>query len=105
MRPHEGVCRLDVLDGDGDRPSLTDEKALEIALLVVRIEDYYGVAQDMEWAIADDGSVIVLQCRPLQQLASPEGNDGSHGEAGEVPVILEGALPPARGLLRVMSFS
>ncbi|AFA39820.1 Phosphoenolpyruvate synthase/pyruvate phosphate dikinase [Pyrobaculum oguniense TE7] len=44
------------------RPSLTDEQALRIADVVMRLERYYGHPVDVEWAYGDD--VYVLQSRP-----------------------------------------
>ncbi|MFD7021584.1 PEP/pyruvate-binding domain-containing protein [Promicromonospora sukumoe] len=47
-----------------DRPSLTDEQAVRLAALGVRIEELYGVAMDVEWALRD-GAPAVLQARPV----------------------------------------
>jgi pyruvate,water dikinase len=63
----EGVCRLDTIDEESNLPSLSDEKAIELARLAVRLEEYYGIPQDIEWAIEEDGSITLLQCRPLQK--------------------------------------
>ena len=63
----EGVCRLDMNDEERNLPSLSDENATELARLAVRLEEYYGVPQDIEWAIEEDGSITLLQCRPLQK--------------------------------------
>ncbi len=93
----EGVCRLDMTEGESDMPSLGDEEALEIARLAIRLEAYYGVPQDMEWAIHSDGSIVVLQCRPLQQTGVPE-EAGRMGDVGETePVILRGGVTASTG--------
>jgi phosphohistidine swiveling domain-containing protein len=47
-----------------DRPSLTDEEAARLAALGVRIEELYGAAMDVEWAV-HDGSPFILQARPI----------------------------------------
>ncbi|MFI8525236.1 PEP/pyruvate-binding domain-containing protein [Promicromonospora sukumoe] len=47
-----------------DRPSLTDEQAVRLAALGIRIEELYGVAMDVEWAL-HDGTPSVLQARPV----------------------------------------
>ncbi|MGW2092479.1 PEP/pyruvate-binding domain-containing protein [Promicromonospora sukumoe] len=47
-----------------DQPSLTDEQAVRLAGLGVRIEELYGVAMDVEWAV-HDGTPAVLQARPV----------------------------------------
>ena len=66
--PEEGVCRI-VLTGESkDLPSINREQVLTLAELAVRIEGYYSSPQDIEWAIDNDGSLYILQCRPLQQM-------------------------------------
>ncbi|MBN1849744.1 MAG: pyruvate, water dikinase [Deltaproteobacteria bacterium] len=67
---NEGVCRMDMTGDISDLPSLTDEQALSLAQLALRLEGYYGTPQDVEWALKRDGSIVVLQCRPLQQAKS-----------------------------------
>jgi pyruvate,water dikinase len=63
----EGVCRMDVTGDIGNLPSLTDTQVLKLAHLALRLEAYYGTPQDVEWAIKPDGTIVILQCRPLQQ--------------------------------------
>ena len=65
--PEEGVCRLELTPEQGLEPSLTDDEAVRIAALARDIESYYRTAQDVEWALCEDGSISLLQCRPLQQ--------------------------------------
>lgn len=61
----EGVCKEDLLEDKGTQPSLTDEQALGVADVAIRIEEHFGPPQDIEWALTDDGSFLLLQCRPL----------------------------------------
>ena len=68
----EGVCRSDLLEEFQDKPSLTDEQAIQVAEVAVRIDDYFGVAQDMEWAMTSDGEFHLLQCRALMQIDEPD---------------------------------
>jgi len=65
--PDEGVCRVELSGDEGGMPSLKDERALEIADVAERLEEYYGAAQDVEWALDKDGRIVFLQTRPLQQ--------------------------------------
>ncbi|GHH70718.1 PEP/pyruvate-binding domain-containing protein [Promicromonospora soli] len=51
-----------------DEPSLTDAQAAGLAALGVRIEELYGAATDVEWAV-HDGSPFILQARPVTGLA------------------------------------
>lgn len=62
---HEGTCRMEVTTLDASRPCLTDEEAVEVARVALAIEEFYGLPQDVEWALAPDGTVEILQCRPL----------------------------------------
>jgi pyruvate,water dikinase len=73
--PEEGVCQMDVTGDRSELPSLADEKALELARLAVDLETYYGAPQDIEWAAESDGSITVLQCRPLRQMEMREVPD------------------------------
>lgn len=66
--PQEGVCRFDLTADERGLPSIDHKLAIVLAELAVRIEEYYSTPQDIEWAIANDGSVYILQCRPLQQM-------------------------------------
>jgi len=74
--PDEGVCRIEIAGEEGGRPSLTDDQALEIAAVSDALEEYYGAAQDVEWALDKIGKIVFLQSRPLQQRG---------GEGAEVP--------------------
>ncbi|NLI82833.1 MAG: pyruvate, water dikinase [Deltaproteobacteria bacterium] len=65
--PDEGVCRMDVMEEKGGEPSLTDEQILELARIAVMLEEYYGTPQDIEWAVDEEGKIVLLQCRPLTQ--------------------------------------
>lgn len=44
-------------------PCLTDEQIAALVAVARRIEDHFGAAQDIEWAVTD-GEVHVLQSRP-----------------------------------------
>lgn len=67
--PDEGVCRMDLSGEKSEQPSLSDEKAKEIARIAIQLEKYYRHPQDIEWGIEPDGTVVVFQCRPLKQAA------------------------------------
>lgn len=50
--------------GIQDRPALTDEAIIRLAKYGVQIETHYGVPQDIEWAVDEDGRILILQARP-----------------------------------------
>ncbi len=81
--PDEGVRRLELTGDKKTSQSISDELALKLAAMAVKLEEYYGSPQDIEWALTADDSIYILQCRPLQQL--PTGEIGR-----EEPAIAEG---------------
>ncbi len=64
----EGICRMELQDSQQNEPSLTVEQVVAVAEKSVRIEDYFGPAQDIEWAMTQEGQFYLLQCRPLMQV-------------------------------------
>ncbi|NDV19860.1 pyruvate, water dikinase [Pseudodesulfovibrio sp. JC047] len=46
-------------------PSVDDTFVKELVQQALRIERYFTHPQDIEWALADDGRLVFLQCRPL----------------------------------------
>lgn len=68
----EGVCKADLLLDDMDVPSLTDEQAVMVAREAVRLEEYFGSPQDMEWALSETGEFKLLQCRPLMLIEADD---------------------------------
>jgi rifampicin phosphotransferase len=62
------------LDAGEDGVSLSDGQVLALARLGERVEEHYGMPQDTEWAIDDDGGIWLLQARPITTLFPlPEG--------------------------------
>ncbi len=68
--PLEGVCRLELTGNEADQPSLEDEEILRLTELVRGLEEHYGAPQDVEWAIDQKGAPVILQSRPLRQVAA-----------------------------------
>ncbi|MBI5026502.1 MAG: phosphoenolpyruvate synthase, partial [Nitrospirae bacterium] len=92
--------------GMQDRQALTDEAIVRLAQYGVQIENHYGVAQDIEWAIDRAGRLFILQARPetvhmvgikkreerglMEQEILVRGLGVSPGQgSGEVKVILD----------------
>ena len=62
------------LDAGEDGASLSDGQVLALARQGERVEEHYGMPQDTEWAIDDDGGIWLLQARPITTLFPlPEG--------------------------------
>jgi pyruvate, water dikinase len=62
----EGGTRTRTLDArEAMRPVLSDAEVVQLALLGLRIERHYASPQDTEWAFGPDGSLWMLQSRPI----------------------------------------
>ncbi|MFH1724730.1 MAG: PEP/pyruvate-binding domain-containing protein [Elusimicrobiota bacterium] len=94
----EGVLRVLIAVEERRKPSLTEAQALALARTAVSLERHYGIPQDVEWALAEDGAVTVLQCRPLRQ--SDAGRAAGPGQIpgkDPGPVILRGGVVASPG--------
>ncbi len=97
--PEEGVCRVESTAEEAQSPSISDEKAKELARLALGLEAYYGSPRDIEWAIQADGSIVVLQCRPLLRKATHDVPDLMGAMDQEMgTVILQGGFKASPGV-------
>ncbi|MCG6917610.1 MAG: pyruvate, water dikinase [Deltaproteobacteria bacterium] len=97
--PEEGVCRLEVTPHESIVPSISQDQVFALAVMAVELDDYYGSPQDIEWAIKTDGTICLLQCRPLEQIDSGERTlrvEEEVSEAGQV--ILRGGTTASSGV-------
>ncbi len=46
--------------------SLSDEQIIALSKIALKIEEYYGYPQDIEWALDEDGNIFILQARALR---------------------------------------
>jgi len=67
----EGVARQQVEAERAEQPSLDDAQITAVARAALQLEDHYGSAQDVEWAIDRKGRLVVLQSRPLRRAELP----------------------------------
>jgi pyruvate,water dikinase len=68
----EGGTRDEAVpDAERLAPCLTDAQAAELARHGAALEERFGRAQDVEWALDHAGKLWILQSRPLQLLDAP----------------------------------
>ncbi|MEV0192890.1 PEP/pyruvate-binding domain-containing protein [Kitasatospora purpeofusca] len=65
-------------------PVLDDGQVREVAELAAKVEELFGVPQDIEGAVTEDGVVHLLQARPLVT-APPAAAAGTAASAGPAP--------------------
>ncbi|MFH1573679.1 MAG: PEP/pyruvate-binding domain-containing protein, partial [Acidobacteriota bacterium] len=93
--PGEGLLREEIAPDRQSGASLTEAQVLEIARLALRLEEHYGTPQDIEWAIDPQGTVIVLQSRPLPAAAGADRSPDREPDAP--PALLEGGVTASPG--------
>ena len=97
--PEEGVCRLEVAPQESIVPSISEDQVFALAVMAAELDEYYGSPQDIEWAITTDGTIYLLQCRPLKQIDSGERAlriEQETSEAGEL--IFRGGTTASSGV-------
>jgi len=57
---------------EGNKPALSDEQALELAEIILRIENHYGFPCDIEWAYEAE-HFYITQSRPITTLSKSNG--------------------------------
>ncbi len=98
-----GELKDDSVPGDLVNKACLDET--QIMTLVeygLTLEEYFGQPQDVEWAMAANGRMVILQSRPLNvDLFSVQDRkqdaDSLRMEFPEHPVIIEGGTTASRG--------
>ncbi len=93
----KGVCRIDLTDENQELPSITDQQAIQLAKIAIRIETDYGYPQDIEWAIDEQGTIYILQCRPLQQKEVIEKTDPKDSREQISTIIATGRITASSG--------
>ncbi|MEU8363852.1 PEP/pyruvate-binding domain-containing protein [Nonomuraea sp. NPDC048882] len=85
---------------------LTHEQLEELRRAGLRLQDHFGSPQDIEWAIDADGTLWLLQSRPVTTLfpAPPDTGDMRlYLEFGHIQGMLRPATPMGVSLLKVGS--
>jgi pyruvate,water dikinase len=100
--PGGGTLTRELSSEEGRRPVLSDGEVVQLAELGLKIEHHYGSPQDTEWSFDPDGSVWMLQSRPITT-AAPAQSAAADG-SGEILLHGLGAAPgSASGRVRLLS--
>jgi pyruvate,water dikinase len=62
--PEGGILVQDVAADLQRVPCLDDAQILALAEVARKVEQHYGKPQDIEWALDQDGNILLLQSRP-----------------------------------------
>ncbi len=96
---NEGVRRVEVTDDSALPQSLTDEQIIELARIAVQLELSFGTPQDIEWCVAADGSIFILQSRPLHIWFSASGQQAvPDEEVDQWNILAQGETTASAGV-------
>ena len=98
MAPDGGTVKRELSDEESRRPVLSDDEVLRVAELGLAIEREYGAPQDTECAFDPEGSVWMLQSRPITTVGGPEAQAAGQTVTGVEP--LSPAMEPGVVLVR-----
>ena len=94
----EGLSRMSVAEPQSTNPSLTDDQVLKLAAMALSLEAHYGSPQDIEWAIAPDQTIYILQCRPLTSVKDEQKwRQRLATRAASEPALLTGGVTASPG--------
>ncbi|MDX9871072.1 MAG: phosphoenolpyruvate synthase [Clostridia bacterium] len=100
--PDGGTVTKDISPEKQERQALADDKIIELAKLGQKIEDHYGLEQDIEWGCAG-GKFYILQSRPITSLYPvPPVSDGKFhifASFGHIQVMTDAMKPLAISLV------
>jgi pyruvate, water dikinase len=96
--PGEGVKKFEIDPDQALASSLEDDQAREVARTVRMLEEYFGVAVDMEWALDPEDRVIVLQARPLAGVESASGKKTPPPDEYKDQVLIQGGETACGGV-------
>ncbi|MGC1404298.1 MAG: PEP/pyruvate-binding domain-containing protein [Thermodesulfobacteriota bacterium] len=97
--PEEGVHLELMVESESRVPAITDEQACQLAEMALHLEDHFGCPQDIEWAVEPDGSIQILQSRPLLVLRPESRLEEPFPEPRlEQPILLEGGITASPGV-------
>jgi pyruvate,water dikinase len=90
MASDSGVREVAVAAARQKQSCLTPAQLQQLAIWALELEAHFGEPQDMEWALAPDGDLLVLQTRPLQLVPQEEGRTPSTTERySDYPVLAD----------------
>lgn len=64
--PDGGLVEQTLSGAEAEAPCLTDRQVRDLAALALRLEEHFGGPQDIEWTLDQDGTLLILQSRPLR---------------------------------------
>ncbi|WP_329108932.1 PEP-utilizing enzyme [Micromonospora sp. NBC_01699] len=84
-RPGDGPVAVPVDERLAGLPVLTDDQVREVTALALRVEERFGAAQDIEGTFTEDGTIHLVQARPV--VTAGRATRGRPETAGGPPIV------------------
>src|SRR5208337_525424 len=92
-RAEGGVEERELSANERNAPALSEDQVLSLVRLSRRVESLIGKPQDIEWAISQEGELLILQSRGIRlPLRSRQAAEAARGE-----VLLRGGVCASPG--------
>ncbi len=65
-----GLMELSENASSSRTPALREEQVLDVSRIALALEQYFGSPQDVEWALDENNTLVVIQARPLHPAPS-----------------------------------
>ncbi len=96
--PEGGIGEEAVPQGQRDQPAVGDELVRRLAGYGLALDEHYGGPQDVEWALDQEGRLLLLQCRPLEVAEKAQEAGDLPREYPGFPVLLSGGKAACQGV-------
>ena len=92
FRPGSEQYWINVPSSQKTKPKISDSNIITLAQLGLKLEEHYHHPQDIEWAINHNGSVFIVQTRPVTTI-NHSTNQSSVNSAPTTPISPPTKLP------------
>ncbi len=95
--PQGGCAEEPLPPEEAAAPCLTEAQIQSLAHIALVLEQHFGCPQDIEWAVDNDGHIIILQSRPLR-LSVPAPQRGKRLSSPRRPPLIQHGLRAVGGV-------
>ena len=93
-----GTALIEVPENEKEIPSLDDNTILKLREYALKLEEYFGSPQDIEWALDTDQTIFILQSRPLHIAKTEVYKEIPEQDFPDNPVLLKGGKAASSGI-------
>jgi len=95
-----GIETVNIPEKERNAASIDEKTIFQLIDISLKIETFYKIAQDIEWALTREGKIYILQCRPLQQLelSKTESSKSDTDLDADEDLIIQGGITASPGV-------